>query len=235
MWIKKFSSSQWGVFVLKIDFKMQMLIKSNKICVDTKLVFPSKLRFIFWVSSKKHGVQIKIHRVTSFPFQQEFFTNCPKLAIMAIYGITCLITLKQKNPVGIEPRTSATWIWRSALSHWGMCYLGAECQIQMTEVLGSMLTRITFLWLDFLFSRSKASGVNIAIIVNHHFEFCMFVKNSIVLVAFVFITRATEYNDWTWYLLKEQSLSPMFLLVQTKPEGWSLNQQKPRAQWLFLL
>ena len=42
----------------------------------------------------------------------------------------------------------------------------AEHQIQVAEVQGSMLTRVTFCCWLFLFSQGKASDANIAIIVN---------------------------------------------------------------------
>ena len=43
---------------------------------------------------------------------------------------------------------------------------GAEHQIQMAKILGSILITVTFCCWIFLFSRRKASDANIAIIAN---------------------------------------------------------------------
>ena len=50
----------------------------------------------------------------------------------------------------------------------------AEYQIQVAEVLGSMLTGVTFCCWIFCFHISEASDANIG----HYCQFCVFVKNT---------------------------------------------------------
>ena len=62
----------------------------------------------------------------------------------------------------------------------------------MGEVPGSILTGlISCVLLDFLFTHSKASDANIAIIVNS----VMFVKNSNILKVICFESDQIQYTD----------------------------------------